>query len=37
MSPAHCIDNDLQKLFIHGGTGLNIGNENLSDLWQLDL
>ena len=35
MSHAACID--FGRMYIHGGSGLNIGSENLDDLWELNL
>ena len=35
MSHAACIDQG--RMYIHGGSGLNIGSENLDDLWELNL
>ena len=37
-SHASCIDCTLQnKMYVYGGSGINIGSENMSDLWELSL
>ena len=38
MSPAACLDGDYQdRIFLFGGSGIDIGKENLADLWEFNL
>ena len=37
MSHACCIDElFLDRMYIHGGTGVNVGNQNFDDLWSFE-
>ena len=37
MSHAACLDSDNQdRIFIFGGSGLDIGKENYSDIWEFN-
>ena len=38
MSHAVAVDSHLRdRAYIHGGSGIKVGDENYCDLWQLDL
>lgn len=38
MSHAACLDADFQdRIYIFGGSGINIGSENMEDLWEFSL
>ena len=38
MSPAACIDGDYQdRIYLFGGSGIDIGKDNLADLWEFNL
>lgn len=38
MSHAYCVDSEFNtRLYLFGGSGLNIGSENYNDLWEFNL
>ena len=38
MSHAACLDADFQdRIYMFGGSGINIGSENMEDLWEFSL